>query len=93
MCRTLDAAKSVDRFDVPRPFFLISYPETGCGGKAQNADFALVGVAMNLTGRLASLIQWEGLGQSRVDAAEINQPIGLPCLPIICEVATDNPFE
>src|SRR5262245_8848256 len=48
---------------------------------------------MNLVRGLAGLLQWESLGQCRVDSTKIDEPVCLPSLAVIGEVATDDPFE
>ncbi len=68
-------------------------PSPSAGARQQHADLALVRVAVHLVRGLAGLLQRVGLRQRRVDPAERDQPVGLPRLLVVGEVAADDPLE
>ncbi len=86
-------AEAVDRAFVPRAHLGVADAEPVGGGQAPHADLALVRVAVHLVRGLAGLLQRVRLRHGRVHLAERDQPVGLPRLVVVGEVAADDPLE
>src|SRR5215207_5619857 len=66
---------------------------TGAHLPVAHAELALVRVAVHLVRGLAGLPQVVRLRHGRVDLAEGDEAVGLPRLPVVGEVAADDPLE
>src|SRR5512135_3874417 len=88
-----DSPEAVDLVQVPGPQLLVADAEPLRRRQAQHADLALVQVAVHLVGRLPGLVQRVDAGQRRVDQAALDEPVGLPRLPVVREVGADDPLE
>src|SRR6059058_1674001 len=64
--RVSDTSKAIDSFLVFRAEVGIDHAETLALGKTQDADLALMQVAVHVVGGLAGLGQWVDPGQRRV---------------------------
>src|SRR3954453_22041942 len=91
--RRSDAAEAVDLGLVAGAFVGVADAEAFGGGQAEHADLALVQVAVHVVGGLADLGHRIHPGQGGGDQAAVDQPVGLPGLPVVGEVAADDPFE
>ncbi len=63
------------------------------GGQAQHADLPLVGLWWTGVGRLAHLLQRVQRREDGLDLAQGDQPVGLPRLLVVGEVARLDPLE
>src|SRR6478672_1981836 len=61
--------------------------------QAQDADLALVLVALDAPGRRARLLEREHGRQQRLDAPLADQLVGRPCLVVVGEVGGDEALE
>ena len=52
-----------------------------------------MGIAVNLIGCLAGLLKWEGLAQSRMDHALLDEPVGLIRLLVVSEVRANDALQ
>src|SRR3954453_13594962 len=88
-----DAAEAVDLGLEAGALVPVADAEALFGGEGEHADLALVGVAVHVAGGLADLLHRVDLGQRRVDQAAVDEPVGLPRLLVVGEVAADDPLE
>src|SRR4051812_38173006 len=71
----------------PGPELGVGDPEALAGGQAEDADLALVQVLVDLQRRLAGLLERVDGGEDRLHLALADEPVGLPGLPVVGEVA------
>jgi len=65
---------------------LVADAETLLGRQAEDADLALVGVVVDVEGRLADVVDASTCAKGSVGLALRDQPIGLPRLAVVSEV-------
>src|SRR4051794_880839 len=81
-----DVAEAVDRGQVLLALGRVLDAEAFGGGEGEDADLALVQVAVHVAGGLPDLLHRVGLGQGGVDQAAVDEPVGLPRLLVVGEV-------
>src|SRR4051812_21757191 len=89
----LDAPEAVDRVLESGPLLGVADAEAFLGGHGEDPDLALVGVVLHVAGGLPDVLHGVDLGQGGVDQAAVDEPVGLPGLPVVGEVAADDPLE
>src|SRR5581483_11846416 len=75
------------------PELRVADPEALLGRQAQDADLALVQVLVDLQRRLARLLEGVDGRQDGLDLALADQPVRLPGLPVVGEVAALDGLE
>src|SRR3954454_679783 len=88
-----DAPEAVDLLLEARPLLRVADPQTLLRSQGEDADLALVGVAVDVARGLADLLHRVGLGQRRMDQPPVDEPVGLPRLLVVGEVRADDPLE
>src|SRR3954464_15027713 len=85
-----DAAEPVDGVDVLGPHLLVEDAEALLGGEGEDPDLALVLVVVHVEGGLTDLVEGVGPREGGVDLALGDEPVGLPRLAVVGEVAGDD---
>src|SRR3954471_6477551 len=85
-------AEAVDLLLEAGPLLPVADAEAFGRGEGEDADLALVGVAVQVVGGLADVVHGVGVGQGGVDQAAVDEPVGLPGLLVVGEVRADDPF-
>src|ERR1700712_4339552 len=80
------AAEAVDLRLEPGALLRVADAEALLGGQAQHADLALVGVVLDVAGRLADVVHGVDLRERGVHEALVDEPVGLPRLLVVGEV-------
>src|SRR5665647_1480937 len=88
-----DLAEPVDRGKERFPLLRVSDAKTGPRGEREDADLALVQVAVDVVRRLPDVDQGIRLAQRGVDEPTVHQVVGLPRLAVVGEVRAEDPLE
>src|SRR6476661_10108595 len=86
-------AEAVDRLLEPRALLGVAHAEARLRRQGQHADLALMGVLVDVEGRLTHLLEGVRLAEGRVDQAAVDQLVGLPGLAVVREVRADDALE